>query len=117
MAKKPQKSTKPMKARPSPFTADERLPKPGSTFTRAYKGKTLTVEVLEAGFRFDGREYRSLSALARAVTGAASINGFLFWGLNKTAGTPRTKPPLGKKGKAGKAGAGADSASTKEESR
>jgi hypothetical protein len=117
MAKKSQKSTKPVKARPSPFTTDERLPKPGSTITREYKGKTLTVEVLEAGFRLDGREYRSLSALARAVTGAASINGFMFWGLDKTADTPRAKPPRAKKGKAGKAGAGSDGASTKEEAR
>jgi hypothetical protein len=60
--------------------ADERLPRPGSILTRRYKGRTLQVEVLEHGFRFDGQVYRSLSAVAKAVTGS-HCNGFLFFRL------------------------------------
>ena len=62
---------------------DPRLPTPGSTIEKIYKGATLHIEVLDAGFRFDGKEWRSLSALAMAITGAKSINGYLFFGLVK----------------------------------
>ena len=60
--------------------ADERLPRPGSILTRRYKGRALQVEVLEHGFRFAGQVYRSLSAVAKAVTGA-HCNGYLFFRL------------------------------------
>ena len=60
--------------------ADERLPRPGSILTRRYKGRTLQVEVLEHGFAYDGQVYRSLSAVAKAVTGS-HCNGFLFFRL------------------------------------
>ena len=60
--------------------ADERLPRPGSLLTRRYKGHTLQVEVLEHGFAYDGQVYRSLSAVAKAVTGS-HCNGFLFFRL------------------------------------
>jgi hypothetical protein len=46
------------------------LPMPGTMLTRAYKGRTITVTVLERGFEHDGTIYRSLSAIAKAVTGA-----------------------------------------------
>ena len=58
--------------------ADERLPRPGSLLTRRYKGRTLQVEVLEHGFAYAGQVYRSLSAVAQAVTGS-HCNGFLFF--------------------------------------
>ena len=61
---------------------DPRVPPPGSVITREYKGKTLGVEVLEDGFRYDGERYGSLSAVAKAITGA-SWNGLLFFGLTK----------------------------------
>jgi hypothetical protein len=60
--------------------ADERLPRPGSLLTRRYKGRTLQVEVLEHGFAYDGQVYRSLSAVAKAVTGS-HCNGYLFFRL------------------------------------
>jgi hypothetical protein len=59
---------------------DDRLPRPGAILTRRYKGRTLQVEVLEHGFAYDGQVYRSLSAVAKAVTGA-HCNGFLFFRL------------------------------------
>ena len=62
--------------------ADDRLPRPGTILTRRYKGRTLAVEVLEHGFAFDGQEYRSLSAVAKAVTGS-HCSGHFFFGLTE----------------------------------
>lgn len=60
---------------------DPRLPKVGTTIEREYKGKKLHVTVEADGFTFGGKSYKSLSALAAHITGAKSINGFLFFGL------------------------------------
>jgi len=62
--------------------SDDRLPMAGALLTRQYKGQTVRVRVLPKGFEFDGDVYRSLSAVARKVTGA-HWNGFLFFGLPK----------------------------------
>ena len=59
---------------------DPRLPAPGTTITRTYKGEEHQVMVHEADFGYDGKRYRSLSGLARQITGSA-WNGFLFFGL------------------------------------
>jgi Protein of unknown function (DUF2924) len=56
------------------------LPAVGSLLRRAYKGMTLEVRVLSKGFEFDGTTYTSLSAVARAITGA-HWNGRRFFGL------------------------------------
>ena len=53
--------------------------------TRPYKGRTLQVQVLAQGFEFEGQVYRSLSAVAKAVTGS-HCNGFLFFRLNANGG-------------------------------
>ena len=58
--------------------ADCRLPAPGTVLTRKYKGALLHVRVLPTGFEYNGLAYRSLSAVARAITGA-HCNGFLFF--------------------------------------
>jgi hypothetical protein len=60
--------------------AKSHLPVPGTILTREYKGEEIRVEVLEAGFRYDGQVYRSLSAVARRVTGS-HWNGRLFFNL------------------------------------
>ena len=65
-------------------TLDRRLPMPGALLTRKYKGETLCVQVLPDGFLFEGERFKSLSAVARRVTGSA-WNGFLFFGLTKKA--------------------------------
>jgi len=67
--------------------ADERLPRPGTILTRRYKGRTLQIEVLEHGIAFEGKTYRSLSAVAKAVTGA-HCSGHFFFGL--TAKGPKS---------------------------
>ena len=68
----------------SPFRVepDDRLPMAGTLLKREYKGQTDQVRVLPQGFEFDGEVHRSLSAVARKVTGA-HWNGFLFFGLPK----------------------------------
>lgn len=60
---------------------DERLPMPGTELTRDYRGQQIVVRVLPDGFEYDGRRFRSLSAIASEVTGVR-WNGFLFFGLN-----------------------------------
>jgi hypothetical protein len=60
--------------------ADDRLPRPGTILTRRYKGRTLQVHVLDHGFRFEDQVYRSLSAVAKAVTGS-HCSGHLFFRL------------------------------------
>ena len=72
----PSKAAKPSRER------DPRLPKPGAVLTRTFQGKEIKVEVLDAGFRYDGKVWRSLSAIAKAVSGT-SWNGYLFMGLQK----------------------------------
>jgi len=66
----------------APFSPrrDRRLPMPGSLITREYKGQVLRVMVLDDGFEWNGRVYRSLTALTKEITGA-HWNGYGFWGL------------------------------------
>jgi hypothetical protein len=59
---------------------DPRLPSPGASIARQYHGQEIRVTVLEKGFEWEGRPYRSLSAIAREVT-AQRWNGVLFFGL------------------------------------
>ena len=59
---------------------DQRLPPPGTILTRSYKGQTIQVLVLQRGFEYEGRVFRSLSAVAKAVTGS-HCNGYLFFNL------------------------------------
>jgi Protein of unknown function (DUF2924) len=61
---------------------DPRLPPPGSVLMRPYKGRTVRVHVLPRGFEFEGETYRTLSAVAKAITGS-HCNGFLFFKLTK----------------------------------
>ncbi len=61
---------------------DPRLPSPGSTIVREYRGQSLRLLVLDDGFELDGVHYDSLSEAARVVTGQR-WNGPLFWGLTK----------------------------------
>lgn len=59
---------------------DPRLPAAGTTLARTFKGKTYRVLVHEADFEYAGQRYRSLSAIARAITGTP-WNGLVFFGL------------------------------------
>jgi hypothetical protein len=57
---------------------ESHLPLPGTILTRWYTGKTLSVQVLRHGFEFNGQVYKSLSAVAKAITGSHT-SGFLFF--------------------------------------
>jgi hypothetical protein len=59
---------------------DRRLPMPGTILRREWKGRTVLVEVLKDGFRYEGQHYGSLSAIAVAITGTR-WNGLAFFGL------------------------------------
>ena len=59
--------------------ADPRLPAPGGVVERRYKGRDIVVKVRREGFEYEGKLYKSLSAIAREVTGT-KWNGFLFFG-------------------------------------
>ena len=61
---------------------DERIPPPGTILARPFKGREHRVTVLPNGFEHEGEVYRSLSAVAHAITGS-HWNGLLFFGLTK----------------------------------
>jgi len=64
------------------FDHDPRLPLPGSILTRRYKDRDIVVKVRPKGFEWEGEIYRSLSAVAKAVTGK-HWNGYHFFNLNQ----------------------------------
>jgi Protein of unknown function (DUF2924) len=57
---------------------------PGTRFVREWNGKTIAVTATEGGFEWDGENYRSLSEIARKVTGA-HWSGPRFFGLTAKA--------------------------------
>jgi hypothetical protein len=62
----------------------ERL-QPGSTLVRECNGTRQRVEVLDKGFAWNGKTYRSLSAVAFAITGTR-WSGPRFFGLRGRSG-------------------------------
>jgi Protein of unknown function (DUF2924) len=60
-------------------------PAPGTVLTRTWRGQQISVRVLEGGAcEWNGVRYRSLTAAARAISGA-HWSGPLFFGLRKQA--------------------------------
>ena len=53
---------------------------PGTRLLRQWQGRTHHVTVAASGFEYEGATYRSLSAIARRITGG-SWSGPLFFGL------------------------------------
>lgn len=68
-----------------PPNHDGRIPLPGGVLTRQYKGRLIEVSVEADGFEYEGVTYKSLSAVAKAITGSHT-SGFLFFGLNGKGG-------------------------------
>jgi hypothetical protein len=68
--------------------------KPGTRLVREWQGRTYDVLVLDEGFSWQGTRYRSLSAIARKITGTA-WSGPLFFGLksNQPATRRSSKVP------------------------
>ena len=52
----------------------------GTRLVREWQGVDHQVTVMVEGFEFQGRPYKSLSAIARAITGTR-WNGLIFFGL------------------------------------
>lgn len=76
-------------ALPAPkVTAHDRLPIAGTVLTRMYRGKQIETKVLTKGFEYEGQVYRSLTAVAEAVTGS-HWNGHLFFGLTGPGRNPQ----------------------------
>lgn len=69
---------------PLPAGRDERVPPPGAVLVRVFKGREHRVTVRATGFEYRGDLYRSLSAVAHAISGS-HWNGFHFFGLSKPA--------------------------------
>ena len=57
---------------------------PGTRLVREWGGQQHEVTVLESGFEYAGRTFRSLSAVARAISNS-HWNGWAFFGLRGTA--------------------------------
>ena len=60
--------------------------RPGALLVREWRGKLERVMVLEEGFAWNGKNFGSLSQIAKAITGT-SWNGHRFFGLRQTKGT------------------------------
>jgi hypothetical protein len=89
----------PADASKPPRTRDPRCPAIGTTYERVFKGKTLKLKALLDGtFEFDGNVYTSVSGAAKAASGAKTVDGFVWWGLNaaadaKSKKAAKAKPP------------------------
>lgn len=61
---------------------DPRIPPPGTALIHEYKGRTIRAVVLEdgQGFECDGERFRTLTAVAKKITGS-HMNGFRFFRL------------------------------------
>jgi hypothetical protein len=67
-----------------PLAATDRL-RPGTTLERAWRGETHLVTVVADGFTYRRQRYRSLSQIARLITGTR-WNGPAFFGLRQGNG-------------------------------
>lgn len=70
---------------------DSRLPTVGAVITKTYRGKIIEVKVLENGFEYQGKTYKSISRVAMNIV-KRPISGYVFFGLSKM--TPRILPPV-----------------------
>ena len=61
---------------------DNRLPAPGSILTKTYRGKTIEVKVLDNGFEYEGKVFKSISRVAMTIV-KRQISGYVFFGLAK----------------------------------
>lgn len=67
--------------------------KPGSVLVRDWSGRTHRVMALQVGFAWEGRNYRSLSEVARAITGTR-WNGRRFFGVDQKADRRQSPPEV-----------------------
>jgi hypothetical protein len=82
----PRKKRKGVQSKPKKPKRDPRLPAAGTVLTRIYQGAEHAVTVLEKGFEYRDKKYRSLSGVAREITGTR-WNGFLFFNIESRGHT------------------------------
>ena len=71
-----------------PKTSRKRMPNGpvvGTQLIREWRGIEHKIAVLADGFEWEGRRYKSLSAVARAITGTR-WNGLTFFGVKRHGG-------------------------------
>ena len=68
----------PRQTRPTTIKPDDRMPIASCQMERVYKGRLYLVDVQPNGFVYDGETYKSLSAVAHAITGS-HWNGYNFF--------------------------------------
>lgn len=61
---------------------DYNRPSDGAVIVKQWKGKKLEVKIVKSGFEYEGRVYKSLSRLAKEISGYA-VSGPIFFGLRK----------------------------------
>ena len=61
---------------------DPRIPPAGTVLTKTYHGQILEVKVLENGFEYQGKVYKSISRVAMEIV-HHPISGYVFFGLTK----------------------------------
>jgi hypothetical protein len=66
--------------------------RPGSRLVREWQGRTHQVVVLERGYEYDSRHFRSLTQVARAITGTHQ-SGLLFFGVRQRLLPKRKRAP------------------------
>lgn len=79
----PDTQTDPRERRKLPVPPRPAIPtvlKPGNRLVREWHGKSHTIDVRRDGFAWNGEVYRSLSAVARAITGT-HVSGNRFFRL------------------------------------
>lgn len=65
-------------SRTSPIACAPPALEEGNIIRRKYKGRNISVQITETGFTYNGKPYRSLSAVAKEITGS-HINGKAFF--------------------------------------
>ena len=65
--------------------SDPRNPVIGTRLVREWNGTEHVITVLKDGFDWQGQRFKSLSAVAKAITGT-SWNGYRFFGLRQAEG-------------------------------
>ena len=68
---------------PQPTKAkDPRIPPIGSIISKTYRGQQIEVKVLEDGFEYKGKVYKSISRVAMTIV-KRTVSGYFFFGLSK----------------------------------
>ena len=70
---------------PTSRSGEENRPISGTRLIREWQGIERCVTVRDNDYEFEGRPYKSLSAVARAITGT-QWNGWVFFGLKNFRG-------------------------------